>query len=216
MNTRLPLVVTISRLFGSGGAYLGRRLASRLKSLYLDNEICQQAAQKLKMSPEEISLRDENITPFWARFYESCSAFKDELPQYVPPSLNLLYDQGIFNAEKEVILRAAGQEPAVIVGRAGYYILRDHPNHLSILLHASDEFRRKRLQELYKFSEEEAIKAVLSTDKRRTKYLKAVTGSEWSNARQFHLCLDTGIVGLKESEEIILKILSVRFGINLQ
>jgi len=215
MNTKLPLVVTISRLYGSGGAYLGRRLASRLKALYLDNEICQQAAQKLKMSPEEIEVRDEKITPFWARLYESCSVFKDELPLYTPPPLNLSYDQGIFNAEREVILRVAGQESAVIVGRAGYHILRDRPNHLSILLHASDEFRKKRLQELYTFSEEEATKAVLSTDKKRTEYLNAVTGAEWSDARQFHLCLDTGIMGLKESEEIILKILQIRFNINL-
>jgi len=40
-----PYVITISRQLGSGGAYLGQRLAIRLNALYLDHEIVREAAQ---------------------------------------------------------------------------------------------------------------------------------------------------------------------------
>ena len=214
MSTNLPLVVTISRLVGSGGDYLGHRLASHLKALYLDHEIVRQAAQKLKISEEYLETRDEKFTPFWTSMIESIG-LKD-YGVYIAPSLNLPNDKDIFNAEKEVILRVAEQHSAVIVGRAGSYILREHHNHISILLHASEDFRKKRLQELYNLTEKEAIQTLHSEDEKRAKYLHAFTGSDWSNARQYHLCLDTGIIGITESEEVILKTLQVRFGVEMQ
>ena len=218
MSTNIPLVVTISRVFGSGSASLGRSLAARLDIPYLDDEIVQQTAWELKLSHEEMKARDERITPYWKRIVEySRGAYVGgEYTAYLPSASNQPSDMEILNAEKKVILHVAAKNSAVIVGRAASYILRERPNHLSILVHASEDFRKKRLQEVYNYSEKEAINVIHTMDERRAQHLQTVTGSAWSDARQYHLCLDVGVIGIKESEEVILKALQIRFDASVQ
>jgi cytidylate kinase len=62
MTEAVPYVITISRQLGSGGAFLGQRLAFRLNALYLDHEIVRQAAQELKIPEENLVVRDEKVT----------------------------------------------------------------------------------------------------------------------------------------------------------
>ena len=65
MTKTSPCVITISRQLGSGGAYLGQRLAQSLKFLYLDHEIVHQAAEELKIPVEHLAVRDEKVTSNW-------------------------------------------------------------------------------------------------------------------------------------------------------
>lgn len=211
MSKNLTMVVTINHLYGCGGKYIGRRLASQLNALYLDQEeIVKRVAQELKIAESDLKMHYEKDTTFWRSLTEKLGS---QVDTYVPPSLNLIKDKDVLNAENKVIQRVAEQHSAVIMGRTGPYILRDRPNHLSILLHASKDFRKKRIQKIYNFSEKNAIKILDTADKERAKYLRAFTGLEWSDAKQYHLCLDTGIIGIQQSEEIILNALNVRFGV---
>ena len=209
MKEPSPFVITISRQMGSGGAYLGKRLASRLNVLYLDREIVSQAAKELKMPIESVEARDEKLTPFWKSLLES---YVYATPaSYVPPPLHMPTDRDLYSTESSIITRIAQQHSAVIVGRGGYYVLRQHPRHLSILLHADIVFRQKRVQELYHVSAKEALKLIESIDKKRENYLRALTGQNCMDARQYQLSLNTSMVGLEAAEEIILAAFRARF-----
>jgi cytidylate kinase len=210
MKEPLPFVITISRQMGSGGAYLGKRLASRLNVLYLDREIVSQAAKELKTPVESLESRDEKLTPLWRSLLESY-AYITPTP-YVPPPLHMPTDRELYSTESNIITRIAQQHSAVIVGRGGYYVLRQHPRCLSILLHADITFRQKRVQELYHVSAEEALKLIKSVDKKREHYLRALTGQNCMDARHYHLSIDTSLVGIEAAEEIILATLRARFG----
>ena len=210
MKETSPFVITISRQKGSGGAYLGKRLASRLNVLYLDREIVSQAAKELKTPVESLETRDEKLTPFWRSLLESY-AYITPTP-YVPPPLHMPTDRELYSTESNIITRIAQQHSAVIVGRGGYYVLRQHPRHLSILLHADIAFRQKRVQELYSMSAEESQKLIKSIDKEREHYLRVLTGQNCMGARQYHLSIDTSVVGLEAAEEIILATCRARFG----
>ena len=61
-------------------------------------------------------------------------------------------------------------------------------------------------------SAEEALKLIESIDRERERYLQALTGQNCMDARQYHLSINTSIVGLEEAEEIILATLHARFG----
>jgi CMP/dCMP kinase len=207
-----PFVITISRQLGSGGGYLGQRLATRLNILYLDQEILFQAAQASNLSQIDLEFRDENVTPSWEFFLQSIGhsylpSLTTSPGQYEPS------DKTLFNATSEVIVRISQQHSAVIMGRAGSYILRNHPRHLSVLLHADIAFRQQRVQEQYHVSAQEALKRISAIDRARTNYLRVFTGQDWMNACQYHLCLDTGVIGFNKVEEIILALLQVRVGI---
>jgi len=99
MTEVLPYVITISRQLGSGGAYLGQRLAFRLNALYLDHEIVRQAAQELKIPEENLAVRDEKVTSRWQAILQS---FVDTNSwAYDPPPLDTLNDKNLYKVESE-------------------------------------------------------------------------------------------------------------------
>jgi len=210
MTKTSPCVITISRQLGSGGAYLGQRLAQSLKFLYLDHEIVHQAAEELKIPVEHLAVRDEKVTSNWQSVLQSF-AYSTSWT-YAPPSLNILNDTDFYNVESDIITKIAKQCSAVIVGRAGHYVLRDNPGCLNIFLHADVKFRQHRVEEVYHVSQEQALKLMNSVDRERARYLKMLTGQDWLDARQYHLSLDTGLLGMEKSEAIILETFRARFG----
>jgi CMP/dCMP kinase len=211
MRKDSPFVITISRQLGSGGAYLGHRLATRLNILYLDREILFQAAQRLKISETELDSREEKLTSRWDSLLHTMAyAFA---PEYAPPAhQDLPTDEMLFKVESEIITHTSEARSAVIVGRAGSHVLSQLPEHLSIFLYADTAFRQQRVQEAYHVSPQDALKLIDRIDRERTRYLRVFTGKDWMNACQYHLCIDTGAVGLDAAEDIILAALQARLG----
>jgi CMP/dCMP kinase len=209
MSQNAPYVITISRQIGSGGAYIGQRLAAKLVISYVDREIVHQTAERLNMSEDDLVSRDERVTPLWRSFLESSVYSNPQI--YVPPPLDITTDESLYRAESGVILDIVKQTSAVIIGRGGYYVLRRHPRHLSILLHADTAFRQQRIQELYHLSPQKAGKMLLSVDKARASYLRILTHVDWADARQYHMSLDTGVLGLESVEDMIVAAVHARF-----
>ncbi len=206
MENTSPLVITVSRQLGSGGGYVGQHLAKNLNLLYLDREILSQAAKKLSVLEEDLETYEEKSPSFWQSFFQASTAGNPELalPVYLPT------DQELFRTETEVIERITKDCSAVVVGRCGSYILGSRPNHVSVLLHAEMAFRKERVQRIYGVSKEEAENMIMHSDKERARYYKRFTGSEWMDARQFDLSVNTGRIGLDTSVELILKYLRLR------
>jgi len=205
----MPFVITISRQLGSGGSYVGQRIAARLGIYYADREIVRQAAAMLHVSEEVVEPMDEKMTPIWQSLLRS---FEKGLPElsYVPPANLPPLDNEFHLAESSVITQTAENCSAVIVGRGGYYLLRDNPRHLSVFLHADEDFRLKHIQGIYNVSAEKAAKLMESSDQDRKHYLHNVIGSDWTDARQYHLSLDTSTLGFAQTEDIIMDCMHTR------
>jgi CMP/dCMP kinase len=206
-----PFVVTISRQLGSGGGFMGERLSNRLKALYLDREILRHAAEKLKVSEEELESLDEKTTPFWQSILLSSNYAAPTLFT-PPPTAAFPSDQDLFRVETEIISHIAEKNTAIIVGRGGSYILRDHPRHASLYLYADISVRCQRVQAKYKLPVDKALKMIEDNDKGRSRYLHNVTGFDWSDARQYNLCIDTGALELPKIENLVVDYLQTRFG----
>jgi CMP/dCMP kinase len=212
MSETPPFVITISRQLGSGAALIGRQLASRLGLFYLDREILQRAAQQLQLSEEEVQSHDETVTPFWQAAVQSF-AYGSLPVAYAPPPLHLCSDREVREAEWGIIAEAARRRSAVVVGRGGVYALRDHPRHLSVFLHARDDFRLARVVETYHLPAAEARAALEASDRARAQYHHALSGRAWGDACQYDLCLDTSTFGLTAATDIILQHVCTRFGV---
>ena len=52
---------------------------------------------------------------------------------------------------------------------------------------------------------------IRSTDDSRAKYLRAITGGDWGDARQYNISLDTSILGFELAEEIVISAVHARF-----
>ncbi|HEY3328887.1 MAG TPA: cytidylate kinase-like family protein [Capsulimonadaceae bacterium] len=210
MELMKPIVITISRLRGCGGAYIGQRIAADLGLVYMDRQIVDEAAKKLDVPIEVIESRDERMTSVWKSIVEAMALAN--VYAYVPPPLYLQDDKSVHDQESAAIQHIAATQSAVIVGRAGSFILREHPRHVRVFLHASVESRKRRLQQLYEITAAAAEATIAQTDRERAQYIRAVTGREISDATQYDLCIDTGALGLEETEKMIVEYVRTRFG----
>jgi cytidylate kinase len=206
MKQTSPFVITISRQLGSGGAYVGQQLAKNLNVFYADREIIGQTAKQLSVLKEDLESRDEKILSFWQSFIQSFAIAPDV---YIPPQIMVPTDRELFKAETEIIERIAKERSAVIVGRCGSHILREHRNHVSIYLHGDVTFRKGRIQKLYNVSEEVAGGMIAQSDKERSHYNHTFTGKEWTDARQYDISIDTSKIGADKSIELIFKYLVI-------
>ena len=207
MKLNSPFVITISRQLGSGGSYIGQQLSKKLNLFYADRDIICQAAKKLSVLEEELDSRDEKISSFWESYLQSYSfAFPDV---YLPPQIIVPTDFELFNVEAEIIRRIANERSSVIIGRCSSHVLREHPNHFSIFLHADLRFREERIQKLYNLSQQAADKMIAQSDKERSRYHLSLTEKEWTDATQYNLCFDTGKMDLDECVAFILNFIKI-------
>ncbi len=198
------VIVTIARQLGSGGSLIGKQVAEQLSIKYIDREILQQVADILHESENNLSDREERLSTFWERM---ARAFCYGVPEtgYVPPPLRPIPDEELFAVESMIIRKITADCSAVLVGRAGFHILRDMPNVVNVFIHAPKEFRVRRVMELYGVPEkEQAMEMIEDSDSQRKEFVKTMTGLNWTDAQNYHLSIDTAIAGFSSAVEMIL------------
>lgn len=197
------LAITISHQLGSGGAFVGEKLAERLGIPFFDREILQSVAQQLNILESEVERREERLTTFWDNFNRSMIGLSPiiiaEFPQLAPS------DSELFKTECETIQKIASKSSAIFLGRCGWDILKNHPNHVSILLTANHSDRVKRLCTLYELTEQDARKLIKTNDQERDAYNKKFTQKNWVDARYYDLCVNTSSTGWDGAVEIAEK-----------
>ena len=182
-------VITISREFGSGGRELGVKLADKLGIPFYDKELISMAADDINIAEDAFQHYDEHIVvhdPLDRQFYHAFS----EVYQ-IPMS-----DQ-IFVAQSNVIRRLASYGPCIIVGRCADMILTDS---LNLFIYANMKDRIRRMLELESEAEsdgKEMERRIREVDRKRKEYYQYYTGNTWGRAQNYHLCLDSGPVGVE-------------------
>ena len=206
-----PVAVTISRQFGAGGAVVGRRVAQELGFRYLDQEIVGRVATKLRQEQQLLASREERLSSLWEDFFKGFAAGAPEAAY--PPSEICRYcsDRELFSLEAEVIQEVASQQDAVIVGRGGFWVLRDHPGLISIFLHADRTTRAATIRNLFNLkSDRKAFAMVDEYDRHRERFLKTMTGVAWLSASNYDLCLNTGHIGMESAGDLIVRLVENR------
>ena len=208
MRTNDKIIITISRLIGSGGSYIGQQLAQKLGLFYADREIIRKAAEQLSVKEGEVEKFEESRSTFWNTFLNSPCILPE---MYIPPAILIPTDQSLFVAESAVIQRIAKEHSAVIIGRCGFHILRDNPNRISVFLHADRAYRVARYAERYHATGPEADKAVTKFDKQRAEYCRLFTGCDSTDARNYDLSIDTSrLDNLDQAVDLITSYVGLR------
>ena len=201
-------VITINRELGSGGRSIGEKLAKRLSVPFYDKALIQQLKEKYGLSTEEIERLKGQQHNWWADFKRSLKLMPSyAAPQYISGKTampDFLITDDIFQAETEILKGIADDGSCVIAGRSGFHIFREHPNHLSILIQASMDYRVSRLMKKQSISAEEARKIIDEVDKGRENYVKKYTGSSRYDTRNYQLVINVDGHSEDEIVEMIL------------
>ncbi len=201
-------VITISHQVGSGGAVLGQKLSERLGIPFIDREILKWVSEQLHLAEAELEHRQERLSSFWQSFAHTLELFDPakslSADRYIPS------DKELFQLESKYITRIAEKSSAIFLGRCGGYILRDHPRHLGVLVHAGLAARVQRLCELYKISEGEAQKLIETNDRERSAYIHTFTRQDCLDPQLYDLSVNTTTIGMDRTVELVLKALDAK------
>lgn len=199
--------VTIARGFGSGGRTIGKMLAKRLGIGFFDREIMELASEQSGISLDLFDKADEaGKVAFFKRYDRSYGK------QIIPPDRGeFTSDDNLFNLQAKTIKEIADKESCVIVGRCADHILRDRKNVLRIFIYSSEEFCIDKVMELYGLSRKEAERKIDKIDRARSTYYRYYTGSDWDNARNYDLCLNTEELGFDRCVDIIEHYINVLY-----
>ena len=109
----------------------------------------------------------------------------------------------LWSVQYRIIRELAEKEPCVIVGRCGDYVLEDRDDCLHVFVHAPMEFKKERILRLYGERKEKPEKRLEEKDKKRKLYYQHYTGRDWGMAKNYHLCLDSSLIGVENCVDII-------------
>ena len=200
MNPNNKFVITINRELGSGGRTVGRKLAERLGVEYYDKALIKALQERYGLSVDQIEKIKCQEQGWWAEFKRKMTFSEEEY------ELNQtgIESESVFRAEVEFLRGIAKEESCVIAGRSGFYIFRDHPNHLSIFIQASMLSRVARVAREQNMSKEEARMTIEKVDQSRENYIKEQTGLSRYDTRNYQLVLSMDELTEDAAVEIIM------------
>ena len=187
-------IITISREFGSGGRFIGEKVAKKLGIAYYDKDIIGQIAEQSGLSPEYIKENAE-LSPKKGLFAYAFAG-RDITGKSI--------EDMVYEAQRKVILDLAEKEPCVIIGRNADYILKDRDDVLNVYIHGDMPEKIQRITHLYNVGEQEAVKMMADTDKRRMTNYRFYTEQKWGMAGNYTLSMNSSRLGYEMCEKMIM------------
>jgi len=197
-----PILLSISREYGSGGREIAQHISERLELPVFDRKLIDLTADQCGYSTKFIQENEERMT----------NSFLFNLAVAGPYSpygeTEALPQDYVFLAQSKIITKLAGENPsAVFVGRCADYILRDHPSLFSVFITADLDFRVKRAIEQYNIDPDKAYTIVSRHDKQRRRHYNYYTGMDWGSRSNYHLILNTGKLGIASVTDLLVELI---------
>jgi cytidylate kinase len=191
-------IVTISREFGSAGKTIAKRVAERLGYVYYDKALNQEVAKQTGF--------DETFVDHEGAYAPGKSQLSMLLASRGTQGIlnGMSLSDYLWSVQQKVILELAEKESCVIAGRCAEFILKDRKDCLSVFIHASMEDRIARISRHHKEQEERPEKLLETRDKKRRAFYKYYTNLEWGLSQNYHLTLDSGVLGIRKCVDLIV------------
>ncbi|MBR5825857.1 MAG: cytidylate kinase-like family protein [Clostridia bacterium] len=196
-------IITISRQFGSGGRTIAKALAEKLGYAYYDSALVEEVAKETGFDPAFIEDAGEYAPGKSILSYAFSSASPHASGK--PGATDYLWA-----AQCKVILELAEKGNCVIVGRCADYILRERDDCLNVFIHAPKAYKAKRIVELYGVTDKSPEKRLEEKDTRRRVNYKYFTGKEWGLTENYHISLDSAMLGEEKCVDIIADIVNTK------
>ena len=180
-------VITISREYGAGGHTIGKQVAQELGIELYDRDIVRETVQASGYDTETVQQEEEEVS--------KTSAFLKSIlsnSAYYPNTQDAIHD-----VQQAVILRYAQQGPCVILGRCADEIIRTSGIPcLNVFIHASEIHRAERMRKETGITDTtELQRLIVRKDHLRRNYYNHYTGKQWGDSHNYHLTLDSGVLG---------------------
>ncbi len=191
-------IITVSRQFGSGGHTIAKAVAERLGLPFYDDKLITEVARESGLSEDFIKQNEEYASHSNSFLYQLAMSTVGNLGY---PSVY----QRLYEAQTDVIEQKAEKESCVIVGRCADYILRNREDCLHVFIHADDQHRAAHILATYGETDRPIAQRIKDKDSRRRNYYRFHTDREWGICANYHMALDSGLLGSDLCIDLIVK-----------
>jgi cytidylate kinase len=196
-----PPLVTISAAYGAGGSRIGPAVAERLGVEFLDRAIPTRVADRLKVPLDDALAHDESIGDAIGRLV-STFALLPELAGAMAQAGYLGAED--YRRETERLIKEHSQDGAVILGRAGAVILRDHPEALHVRLDGPPEKRVAQAMKIESLDRADAERLRKEGDRAREAYVRHFYNCDARDPSLYHLVIDSTAIPREAVVEVIV------------
>ena len=161
---------------------------------FYDKALINALQEKYHLTVDEIEKLKGRSHSWWAEFKRTLriGTLQSETNYYqvkMGEEPDILTTDEMFNTEKEILNGMVADESCIVAGRSGFYVFRNHPNRLSILIQASMDFRVHRVSQKQGLTPEEARKTIEKVDKMRENYVNKYTKTSRYDPRNYDLVI---------------------------
>lgn len=198
---QMKKLITIGRVFGSGGREIGRRIAEKLQIAYYDQEIVTEIAKRTKHSEEYVERITED-RPYMAYPIHAGMSFHTAYYAYTEFDRSLT----VFAEQHNIIKELADKSDCIIVGRCADYILKEK-DPFRIFVYADAESKLKRCRERSpedeNLSDSKIRRNMRSIDKGRARYYNYFSQQKWGARENYDLLINTAGKDVKQVSEAV-------------
>ena len=203
-------VLTVSRLYGSGGSEVAAIVAKTLGWALLDNAVVDAVAARMGMSVAEVQAREERVPSLVERLTAAMAMGSQEWMSPMAAAKRPT-DEQLIEVTRHVVEEAIASGPLVVVGRGTQEMLAERDDTLHVFCYAPRKALIARTMQREGVSAEEAARLVDDTNKQRDQWVRL----HWERDRRAHenfdLSVNTERLGIQGAADLVVDAARMRF-----
>jgi cytidylate kinase len=203
-------ILTVSRLYGSGGSEVAAIIAKALGWSLLDNAVVDAVAARMGLSVAEVQAREERVPSLVERLTSAMAMGSQE---WMSPIVDAKRptDEQLIEVTRHVIEEAILRGPLVVVGRGTWEMLAEREDTLHVFCYAPRKALIERTMKREGIGAEQAARLVDETDKQRDQWVRLHWERDRRALENYDLSVNTERLGIEGSAQLIVAAAKSRF-----
>ncbi|MDQ6888102.1 MAG: cytidylate kinase-like family protein [Gemmatimonadota bacterium] len=204
-------LITVSRMYGSGGSEVAERIATQLRWRLFDNSFIDAQAERLGIAPAEVEANEERSPTLVRRLVQAITL---SAPEWAPPAGDAPRppsEERLVEVSTRIINEAVATGPAVLVGRGAQAVLATRSDVIHVLCYAPHPALVARVAARLGVSLKEAERITDDTNREREEYVRKHWKRAWLAHENYHLSLNTDWLGLDAAAALVVSLARDRF-----
>jgi CMP/dCMP kinase len=203
-------VLTVSRLYGSGGSEVAAVVAKALGWSLLDNAVVDAVAARMGLSAAEVQAREERVPSLVERLTAAMAMGSQEWASPMAAAKRPS-DEQLIEVTRHVVEEAIAAGPLVVVGRGTQEMLAARKDTLHVFCYAPRKALIARTMQREAVGFEEAARLVDETNKQRDQWVRLHWERERRAHENFDLSVNTERLGIQGAADLIVDAARMRF-----
>ncbi len=205
-------IITVSRLYGSGGSEVAAVTAKILDWSLLDNSVVDAVAARMGLSVAEVRDREERVPSLVERLTSAMAMGTQEWAAPIAAA-KVPTDEQLIEVTRHIIEEAIAAGSVVVVGRGAQEMQAEREDSLHVFCYAPRKALIARTMEREGVGAEEAARLVDSTNKERDQWVRLHWERDRRALENYDLSVNTERLGIQGSAQLIVSAAKIRFGL---